>query len=264
MKLSEQNKRMIWKANQRKRDSYERTVARMFKSALNKQVRQAMGVFNKHTSPLDKLDDALRMIEPELLLKPLKYTYKTVGSAFARASYKEVGTPKKEDKNFEQLMEQWLIQHGGEEITLITATTKKEFEKIVRRTMADAANSGLSVDNAAKLLRKRAMEEMGKSNFYRAQRIARTEIVRASNHGSLEGVRATGLAVDKIWLSTRDSRTRDTHYDMDGVRVDKDAEFIVGGIDHMDSPGMGSVASENINCRCTLIYDRKEIQNVGI
>jgi hypothetical protein len=69
--------------------------------------------------------------------------------------------------------------------------------------------------------------------------------------------------LDKIWLSTRDSRTRDTHYDVDGQRVDKNGMFSVG-VDSMEAPGMGGVAGENINCRCTLIYDEKEIQNVGI
>lgn len=91
----------------------------------------------------------------------------------------------------------------------------------------------------------------------RATTIARTEVVAASNAGSMAGARALGTEFAppvKVWMASLDARTRDTHADADGQEVGLEETFTVGG-DQLDYPGdpAGS-PGEVINCRCTVVY----------
>jgi hypothetical protein len=101
---------------------------------------------------------------------------------------------------------------------------------------------------------------------YRAALIARTESTAAYNKGDLEAVNQMGLGerVGKIWLAEPDDAVRDSHAeagdtyddgtDEDGSIMTIDKEFKIGS-DTMDSPGNGSEAEENCNCRCSLVYE---------
>jgi hypothetical protein len=57
-------------------------------------------------------------------------------------------------------------------------------------------------------MRDELAKQWGNISTYRAARIARSEIVNASNLGSLAGAAESGVPLLKVWLSTRDSRTR--------------------------------------------------------
>jgi hypothetical protein len=102
---------------------------------------------------------------------------------------------------------------------------------------------------------------------YRANLIARTEATASMNEGDLEAVEQMGLgdAVGKVWLSEPDDRTRPTHaeageryangYDAkDGSPMTIEREFEVGE-DRMLHPAGGSIAGENCNCRCGMVYE---------
>ena len=87
--------------------------------------------------------------------------------------------------------------------------------------------------------------------------IARTEIISASNKGSLDGAKDTGIPLKKEWLATMDNRTRDAHLIADGQKVLLDELFQVDG-DALSYPGdftNGASAGNVINCRCTQIYE---------
>lgn len=89
----------------------------------------------------------------------------------------------------------------------------------------------------------------------RATRVARTEVVGAANMGAHSQVVALGFTGTKTWLATNDGRTRETHRDADGQRVNITAPFIVGDFP-LDAPGDPSgPPGEVIDCRCTQIYD---------
>lgn len=88
----------------------------------------------------------------------------------------------------------------------------------------------------------------------RATTIARTQIVSASNAGSIAYMRSTGETARKQWLATGDARTRLSHQEADGQDVGLDEAFSVGG-DDLDCPGDESGSPEEvINCRCTMTY----------
>jgi uncharacterized protein with gpF-like domain len=57
----------------------------------------------------------------------------------------------------------------------------------------------------------------------------------------------------KSWLSTLDSRTRDTHAAAHGQTVGLEDDFRVGDASG-PAPGQMGLASEDIQCRCTLLW----------
>jgi len=99
-----------------------------------------------------------------------------------------------------------------------------------------------------------------KNESFKAERIARTEVIGASNAGALEAYKQSGLRLLKGWLGEMDDRIRDSHLKatMDYTEenaIPMDEEFVL-----MDGKGMapGQLDDEgsNINCRCTIFAVR--------
>lgn len=92
----------------------------------------------------------------------------------------------------------------------------------------------------------------------RARTIARTEVIGASNAGSLAEAYARGLET-KTWLNTHDARTRPTHVRAGEQTVPLDDRFQVGDA-LLRFPGdpLGP-AGEVINCRCTVLFDEQPL-----
>ena len=96
---------------------------------------------------------------------------------------------------------------------------------------------------------------------HRAEVIARTEALTALNAGRQEGIMqmADGgdiprTAIKREWLSTPDSRTRDSHSSMNRQVVGIDEPFVSPSGARMVFPGDKSLdapTSETIQCRCS-------------
>lgn len=87
-----------------------------------------------------------------------------------------------------------------------------------------------------------------------ARRVARTEVISASNGASIAQARSAGYPMTKTWQATEDGRTRPAHVIADGQTVPLDASFTVGG-EQLDFPGDPRGRADNvINERCTLLY----------
>jgi len=149
--------------------------------------------------------------------------------------------------------EKWLASRLKKFSKSVEGTTFDEIHKILR----EGFREGLPLNVIAENLK----EKFANWEKWRAQEISRTETIAASNTGDLQSVKQAGLEkkLKKFWLNEADAR--DTHqaagatYNSDGaIKIDKD--FHVGA-DSMSSPGNGSLAEENVNCRCTLGYVEK-------
>jgi len=88
------------------------------------------------------------------------------------------------------------------------------------------------------------------NNTFGAERIARTEVLAASNQGHLALYRQSGEVQEKMWLATTDDRTRVAHIEAHRQTVPLESKFLVGG-EQLDAPGIGGSAGQVINCRCT-------------
>lgn len=118
-----------------------------------------------------------------------------------------------------------------------------EMWEIARAQLLEGFVLGESIDS----LRDRLVDVAGLTEP-RARTVARTEVVSASNAGSLALVEIAGFTGTKTWLATPDTRTRPTHVAADGQAVGLDSPFEVGG-DALSFPGDPTGQPEEIiNC----------------
>lgn len=143
----------------------------------------------------------------------------------------------------------WVRDTTAEKIDGITETTRQ----LLKSDIQQAIEAGASTFNLQNVI---TAAYQGFST-YRAERIARTEVVAASNLGSVAAAKATGLTLRKKWLSTADPRTRDTHRAVNGQTKNMEEPFSVAG-SRLMFPGdstLGASPGQVINCRCTQTYE---------
>ena len=126
-------------------------------------------------------------------------------------------------------------------------------EKRVRNAVMQGIIQGESVPDIGK----RLCGELATSNGRKMGLFARTAITGAENAGRvarMEEAQDMGITVQKQWIATLDSRTRDAHQDLDGQIQDPDKPF-KSALGDIMFPGDPSADPANVyNCRCTLGY----------
>lgn len=88
---------------------------------------------------------------------------------------------------------------------------------------------------------------------YRADRIARTEVLRAANWGNFFAYLQSGVVAGKQWLATPFGDFRPSHLASDGQTVALDEPFNIGGVSMMCPHDPDAGPEDTINCRCTTI-----------
>lgn len=141
---------------------------------------------------------------------------------------------------------EWLEDNALDKAKFVISSKRDE----LKASLIEGVNAGESIDK----LKERVREYYKLVEDYQVERVARTEVVGASNEGALMAYDQEGIK-KKGWLAAIDERTRETHlaaYEkyQDGIPLDED--FHVGA-DTMDAPGNGSLPEENIQCRCSII-----------
>jgi HK97 family phage portal protein len=150
----------------------------------------------------------------------------------------------------------WLDKYGMKRATDVIGTARAG----IREQLVEGLKAGESIAE----LKKRLVEYYDgyAEEKWKALRVARTEVMTASNQGNLEAYKQSGVVEKKGWLGEPDAR--DTHllaqrtYDESGA-IPLNEKFEVGG-DSMIAPGQGSDPAQVINCRCTLfaVLKRRE------
>lgn len=238
-----------WKAFDARRYGFLRFERRRAKNALEKTIKPALD-FLKEAGIKQFYDNYDAFIDQEPLKKFYFELYENVGGSFAQKEFENLrGKMKAEvDDQWTQAVRNWIGIAMADRLDAVTNTSKD----YIARLTGMAISEGWSIDD----LSARIAEKVG--GVTRATRIARTEIISASNVGSLEGAKATGLKLEKFWIATRDGRTRESHSAVDGQKRELDEPFTVGGY-RMSAPGdwtYGADVSELVNCRCTQGYQR--------
>jgi len=123
----------------------------------------------------------------------------------------------------------------------------------IRRISNEIAQGLLSGEGYSNIA-KRVENAVGFSSI-KAKRVARTEAHRAQVQGRIDSANQASkyVAMEKMWDSTLDRKTREWHQKLDGKVIGKDENFKTDkGIG--PAPGMMNSASDDINCRCTVLY----------
>ena len=235
--------------------------------ALKVQTDEFKVRLRKCDTPQEINYQASKSVDSEPITKAMQSIYVKTGKHFAVMTYngltkskqmKRATQPLTDDYWFDY-MSRFVTAKLGQRIRWITGTTEDVFKDTCKRITADGIESGASVDTMAREI----MKDLDVTQLYRAERIARTEVVSASNEASIAGAKATGLNLVKEWMSFIDDKTRDGHIEMNGIQVGIDDLFDVpdpdGVIEQMEYPGDPKGSAGNvINCRCTIGYNGGE------
>lgn len=251
-----------WLKVERLRKGIERKYEKEIANSITKQFKRFASDVKRFGVDVARSRLGLEMWESEMI-KIFERMYKETVITFGNATYRVLkiqANQKAENFGFNaewtREVMQFLTQQGFVMVSDITKTTKDKLLSIVAKGIED----GLDIDNIVKLIT--SDENIGYSLF-RARRIARTEVMRASNIGAMKGAQAHNFQVDKVWISARDLRTRRIprdefdHLRLDGTTVDLDETFNTTGkngqqVEAMQPGDITQPAAFTINCRCTV------------
>ena len=112
----------------------------------------------------------------------------------------------------------------------------------LKRVLAEGIRNGESIDQ----LKSRVYELYKDWGFRRAEMIARSETLRASNRGALETYRQSGVVEKKIWITHFDGRQCEDCEAMDGKVIGLDEAFDENDYETVETPPL------HPDCRCAV------------
>jgi hypothetical protein len=268
--MNAKQQREYWTKVERLRRQLDVKYSSLFNEAIKKELTQFVNDINKAG-----LQGALSLMGAyawnESMMTIMNKLYKESAILFGNSVYRAVGIMGQKSDTF-GLNSEWvkevlnfLVQYGFTLVSNMTQTTKVKLQEIV----AKGIEEGKSIDQITKDI---LSDETTGYSMMRAKRIARTEVMRASNYAAMIGADKHPFEVDKVWISARDKRTRRIpknqydHYDMNGQKVGwaddftstgKKGDLVVAGF-----PGDPTTpAGFSINCRCTVGFEPKRDAN---
>jgi len=269
--MNAKERETYWTKVERLRAQLDRKYFKVFQQSIIKQFKRFASDINKYGIGGAQSRLGLDLWDKEMI-KVFESLYKESVVLFGNATYRAIKIEANQkalnfgfNREWTRNVIEFLAQSGFVLVSDITKTTKDKLLAIVSKGI----NDGLSVDEIVKLIL--SDEQLAYATF-RATRIVRTEVMRASNIGAMEGAKAHGFQVDKQWISARDSRTRRIprdqfdHVDLDGVVVDLDEPFLSRSkegvpVEAMQPGDITSPAGFTINCRCTVGFIPKRDGN---
>lgn len=138
----------------------------------------------------------------------------------------------------------------------------------IRNQMKGQLLSGLLKGEGINKIARR-LKDVSEKSLKDSIRIARTETTRVQNSAKMDigkHGQELGFEMWKRWVATTDGRVREDHLAMNGVEVPQDEPFVLPDGSKMMFPGdisMGADVSQVVNCRCTMIEFRKEVDKDG-
>jgi len=128
----------------------------------------------------------------------------------------------------------------------------KRINEETARALTEQIRHALQEGDSISRVAERIADVYDQAIGFRSLRIARTEVISASNGGALAAYEAGGVP-RKQWVTAGDEHVRETHQAAEGQVVALPQRFIVGGA-LLDYPGDPSGPPEEIiNCRCTTV-----------
>jgi hypothetical protein len=252
-----------------------------------RQVTQIQLKYQRKYKPLierELKDQVKRFIENrnelwnEGLMNVLGRLHREVTVAFASLQYKRLRVVTQKltmgfNAKWTQEVNDWLSVYGLNLVSTITNSQRERIEAIINDVIQEGVVEGWGADFVTREIEKRLIEFGRIGNNFIAERIARTETLRAANIGHMKGASEHNFYVKKIWISAKDNRTRQQerndefdHWDLDGQEREMNELYFqigrTGKIANAMQPGDESApAAFTINCRCTIAFEAKRDSN---
>jgi HK97 family phage portal protein len=148
-----------------------------------------------------------------------------------------------------------VIEFMGNKLFKFSNDVSRTTSKHIRESLIKGVEAGESLTD----IRNRIRQDFTYAENVRAARIARTEVVGASNGAAHEAYRQVGVEGEE-WISSRDGNVRETHVqaeldyseEMGGTPKPLQESFILSDGDVLRYPGDSIGKAENVvDCRCT-------------
>jgi len=195
------------------------------------------------------------LVNSNVTTSQIKEMFVEIYTTLGKPQYKR---SQKNEIDFEMIISQWLNDSAGFRIVSVHETLIESIINVIAKGYED----NISVAEITRNLQR----QFGWYK-YQALRIARTETTTATNYATVLASQNSDFVQVKKWISVQDARTRRPphsiydHLDMNGVTVDAERPFFVGG-ENLEFPGDPKAKAGNvINCRCKIVYLLKEDEN---
>lgn len=243
------------------------TDDRAQRSLIKEYWRQGKEVLYKTTIPvLQVMEDIApaelkqripTLLKPELMDKYIVDIWTKTGGQFAANMSRIVRSKKSFDDPelgmWEDAFRSYMYERSLKIAKKVLTTEAELINAIIDQVVADAMLEGSSISTISGALKDQFMKRLITVQRYEAERIARTEVIGASNKGSYDGALSTGLELQKGWSTSGLPKTRDSHLLYESFGWISMTKEYAPGLQHPGDPN-GS-AEEIINCRCTIIYN---------
>ena len=214
-------------------------------SALVKKINNNLRNANKAADKMEKEFDAnsIDIIMPsmdeeldDLMAEIRPYIITTLSAGFIIAA-RQAAYP-----NVFQMSDSWVDNYLFERRAMFNQVLNDMY-KTTRESLVNLLIAGGSVNEAQDVINR-----VVNINGFRAERIARTESLRAINRGSHQVYMESDNVTHKQWNTTMDGKERESHGIINGEVVRVNEPFSNGLMYPLDPSGP---AYEVINCRCT-------------
>jgi len=244
---------MTWDEINKKRLPYIRMGDRLFKGMYNEIKKQLKIVIQDWNTP-EQITEAVRKFsfDSDIVKSAYLRFHVRTGIHFARDMQKGASKRLELKDNTEDvwlsIMKDYVEVNTATKISQVISTSYKDIENVARKAVDVGIENGWGMDKIARKI----VKDQGSIDKWKAMRIARTEVVAASNKGVLIGADELVGNKKKVWISSFRPTARPDHLDMDGERVNYHDDFVTPKGNRMEFPGDPACgdASDIINCTC--------------
>lgn len=241
-----------WKNLERRRNKWDRALTRKTEELFEKEAEKVLEAFKDKglTAALSVIEDNQKVWNEWLL-----NSWKGMTSEFGRDAYEDIlqalGAKAGNDffNPWDQLIRNYITSTVGDKIKLIQQFSKQQVKDVVFKIREE----GGTMDQIARAIKAKYDD----FKRYRTYRIARTEVVGASNFANMQSARQASenhdITLVKKWVSSRDDRVRDSHEEVDGETRDREEKFSNGLLFPADYSA--DLPAETIQCRCALSWE---------
>ncbi len=246
----------------RKRNSLIRAGRVMFKNALKEQYQQALQAI-EHATLATMEQVIIEAINPEPIYRIFgKYYSGAASIAMDWRKYHLKDQKKADDESlyyssFQRALSKYAREKAGNRINEITKTTEDYITGVVRDAVKTGFDEGLGIEKVRDLIRQGVADNFKLISPARANLIAQTEMITASNQAAMEGTKSLGLEFRKYWSTSGIGNSRASHIEAeaDSIAVGGylEDEAFSNGLQFPGDPT--GDASEVCNCHCTLLTE---------